>query len=139
MSFMTDLRDDAKSIISYGQQIRIRHYTGSVSNTGWDDNQTFVKSGTDVWTSGLLFPLNSQQSSNDAVLIERGFLKTSDKSCFVAGDTATTNVMKIGIGSPVSEEYSVIPKGVIAYPPNGEIVYKKLFLRYINLGSLTGE
>ena len=139
MAIWDGMLTDVKGIIAEGQQIRLRHYTGSVSVTEWDDAQTLTKSGNDVWTSGLMFPVKSTFGSQEAILLEQGKIKTSDKKMFIAGDIETTDTMKIGIGNPVATEYSLIPEGVLAYPPEGTIVYKKMFLRNLPAGSLYGE
>lgn len=136
----TTLRTDVNSILSYGEQIRFRHFTGSKSSTAYDDEQVLSKSGNDVMVSGLVFPIKSVQGSHEAVLLEQGKIKTDDKIIFVNGATETTNTMKIGInGSPPSEEYSLIPNGILAYPAVGNIVYKKIYCRYLPAGSLSGE
>lgn len=139
MGIMDGLLTDVKGIIEYGSQIRIRHFTGSVATTGWDDNQTLTKSGNDVWTSGLIFPVGAGRSSYNAVLLEQGKIKTDDKVCFVAGDVETTSIMKIGTGSPVTQEHSILPEGIIAMPSVGTCVYKKMYMRNLPLGSFVGE
>jgi len=131
--------DAIKTINSYGTTTRIKYYTGSVSNADFDDAQVLSQSGSSVWTSGLMFPVKSVQGSFDAVLLEQGKIKTSDKKLFIAGNVATSETMKIGVGSPVSKEHSIIPDGIISYPPVGNVVYKKIYMRELKTGSLAGE
>jgi len=140
MTIYSALLTDVKGIIEEGGiQVRLRHFTGSVATTGWDDNQTLTQSGNDVWSSGLIFPVSAGKSSYNAVLLEQGKIKTDDKVLFLAGDTETTAIMRIGAGSPIVEEHSVLPEGIIAMPPEGTICYKKAFIRILPLGSLSGE
>ena len=130
---------DVTEILSNGDQCRFRHFTGSVSATGWDDEQTLTKSGNDIYTSGVNLPFNRLEGSADAILLEQGKIKQTDLKLYVEGTIETTSTMKIGLGSPVGEEYSVVPDGIINLPPYGTPAYKKLYLRYLPLGSLSGE
>lgn len=139
MTLFDELKTDINGILSYGSQVRLKHYTGSVSDTDFDDAQKLTQSGTDVWASGLMFPVKSTFGSQEALLIEQGKIESKDKKIFVRGDIETTDTMKIGIGSPPSQEYALIPDGIIAYPPFGDIVYKKMYVRLLPTGSLIGE
>ena len=145
MSIFVDIRNDVKKMLDYGTQVRINLYTGSRSNTDYDNTTTLTQSGSSVYTSGLIFPIGNRgySNSNEAMLLMQGKIQMSDKKIFVAGDVETTNTMKISIGSPVgstTEHYSVLPDGVICYPPAGDISYKILYCRFLpNGGSLTGE
>ena len=124
-------------------KIRLKYYIGSVSNTDFDDAQIFTQSGTDVWTSGLVMPIKGIEGSHEAVLLQQGKIKTNDKQIFVAGDENLTSpaggAIKIGVGSPVVNEHSIIPDGIIAYPDTGEMVYKKIYCRTLSAGSFIGE
>jgi len=136
MSFMTSTREDLKGVLEYGQQVRFRYYTGSISTDEYDDAQTLTKSGNDTWTSGLALPITNKFGSSEAFLIEQGKIKFEDKKLYVAGDIETSALMKIRIGS---EEHSIIPDGVTNWPSEGDIVYKKLYCRTLPNGSLIGE
>ena len=141
---MTDifsqLRNDAKSIMY--NRVRLKYYTGSVSNTEWDE-MTLTQSGSDVWTSGLCFPVKASEGSDEPILREQGKVKMSDKILFVPGDTDLNELpngaIKIGIGSPVDAEHSIIPNGVFRYPAVGTATYKKVFCRELTNGSFAGE
>jgi len=135
-SLRTDFTNNVKS---YGTSILIQHYTGSVSNTEWDDAQALTGSGTDVWVSGMYFPIKATRGSTDAILLEQGKITQADKSLFLPGDTETTPIMKIGIGSPVTHQHSVIPEGIITHPMEEHAVYKKMYIRTLETGSLIGE
>ena len=144
MTIWTDLRSDVKNqMLIYGVQVRINHYTGSRSNTDYDNAPTLVQSGTSVYTSGLIMPISQKaSSSNEAILMQQGKIQSSDKKIYIAGDIETTDTMKISIGSPVgstTESYSIIPEGVICYPPAGDISYKIMYCRFLSTGSLSGE
>ena len=139
MTLYTDLQNDVTGILSYGNQMRIRYYTGSVNTTDFDDAQKLTTSGTDIYTSGLIFPISNKYGSQDSILLEQGKIENKDKKIFIRGDVETTNLMKRGLGSPSTEQYSIIPDGILAYPPFGDIVYKKLYVRFLPTGSLIGE
>ena len=60
MSFWDSLKSDFNNLVeNKGNQVRVRHYTGSVSDTGWDDDQVWTPSGADVWTNGMSFPVKT--------------------------------------------------------------------------------
>ena len=134
-----DVTVDVTEILSNGDQCRFRHFTGSVALAEWDDAQTLTKSGNDIYTSGVNLPINKIEGSADAILLEQGKVKQTDMKLYVAGTIETTPIMKIGLGSPVGEEYSIVPNGIINLPPYGTPAYKKLYLRFLPTGSLIGE
>ena len=137
MTLFTDLRDDMDAILYH--RVRIKHYELGPENEDFDDAIPLVQSGVDVWTSGLIQPVKALEGSKEAVLVQQGKLQTDDKIIFIRGDTETSTTMKVGIGSPVTQEHSIIPEGVIAHPPIGDIVYKKMFCRVLGTGSLSNE
>jgi len=136
--------DFSKFVKAEGTDIRLKYYAGSVSTAGWDDQQAFVQSGVDVWTSGVCLPILSMKGSNDAILVEQGKIKTSDKRFYVQGaismDAPAQGAIKIGLGSPTTVEHSLIPDGVQAWPPlTNDIVYYRAFGRELSTGSFIGE
>jgi len=137
----TDLRNNIDAI--FQDHVRLRFYTGSVSNSEWDDVQVLTQSGSDIYTSGLILPVRGLRGSNEAVLLEQGKIQTDDKRFYIKGNVSmavpTDGAIKIGAGSPVVEEHFLLPDGIEAWPPTGTIVYKKVFGRRLPLGSLTGE
>jgi len=142
MVWQTSALGDVKTILKYGGQVRINHYTGSVSVDKHDDAQKLTLSGSSVWTSGLVLPLTSLEGSEDAVLMQQGKIKTSDKKIFFAGDVEMTDTMKFSLGSPIgstTESFSIVPGGVSQWPGAGTAVYKKVYVRYLPTGSLIGE
>ena len=108
-------------------------------NADWDDAQALTESGTAVWVSGMYFPVKNTQGSTDAVLLEQGKITQADKTLFILGTTETTSIMKIGVGSPITHEHSIIPNGIYQYPMAEHAVYKKLYVRTLPTGSLIGE
>ncbi len=140
MTYLEQFKSDVANS-PYTQIIRIKHLIGSVSNTDFDDAQVMTQSGNDVYTSGICFPIKATRGSTDAVLLEQGRITQNDKKIYIAGDVATTDIMKIGLGSPVYQEHSIIEKGVISYPPtsNGDYIYKQMFCQELSNGSYIGE
>jgi len=134
--------DFQNNVEKYGTTVKIKHYSETYVSGSFDDNVTRTQSGNTIYVSGIILPVNYKdiQSSFNAVSTEQGRLQTTDKKIFIPGATETTAVMKFGIGSPTYTEHSVMPPGVTAVPPlDGQVVYKKVFLRVLTLGTLTGE
>ena len=144
-TILSKLKEDFdKFVKSNGTDVRLKYYAGSISTSEWDDAQGFVQSGVDIWTSGVCLPVLNLQGSNEAVLIEQGKIKTSDKRFYLQGDISmnapSQGAIKIGLGSPVIEEHSVIPAGIEKWPPIGkDYVYNKVFGRVLSTGSFIGE
>lgn len=120
-------------------KLRFKYFTGSVSPDSYNDEQKLTQSGSDLWTSGCIQPIKTVQGSNDAVLLEQGKIKTTDKKVFIPGTIITTGIIKIGVGSPIQNENSIVPDGDIPWNVNGSIVYKILYMRELPTGSLSGE
>jgi len=121
-----------------GTQCRIRYFNitpGSV----WDDEVTLAQSGTTLWTSGVIFSLNTRQGSSDSVLLQQGKIIDSDKKIYVNGSllfTGSTQSVDIQIGSPAGDLYTTIEDGGNVKEVEGLPVYKKQFIRRLT-GSLT--
>jgi len=136
----TEAQTDVQSIIrELGTQIRIKYYNFTINAGSYDDDYSLTQSGTDYWTSGVSQPLSNKQSSADAQLLEIGKLKMTDSKLYISGDVQTSGIIKIGLGSPVTEEYSVLQPGAEAWPIGTTNVYKKVYIRYLPNGSLMGE
>ena len=59
------LRNDVNQIISnYGQLIRFKYYNASGANSSYDDDVTLVQSGTSLWISGLVIPIDLSEVAN---------------------------------------------------------------------------
>jgi hypothetical protein len=136
----TSLRNDVSQIINEGNQVRISYYTLTDTGSGYDDSYKLTKSGSDIWTSGLIQPVKSPQGSFEARLVEEGKLTTNDSRLYLLGDIQTSGQgIKIGIGSPVSRLFEVLPEGVEAWELQNEIIYKKVMIRRLPTGSLINE
>lgn len=119
-----------------GTQIRLRYFSSTVGSV-WDDERTLSVSGT-VWTSGVVFSLNTRQGSSDSVLLQQGKLIDSDKKIYLNGSLITNgsiNSVDIQIGSPTGDLYTTIEDGGNIKEVQGLPVYKKQFIRRLT-GSL---
>ena len=132
-----NVKDDFNQMLAHGDQIRLKYFTISGATSGYDDDKAYTQSGTDVWTSGLVQPLDQSRGSADAVLMQQGRLLTDDIKVYVKGTEDTSGLWTIGIGSPVRREYAMADAGVIAWKYQGTDVYKKCYIRYLTSGSLT--
>jgi hypothetical protein len=137
------LRKDVEEILRNGTQVRIRYFDFSYgAGSYYDDDLTLSQSGTDFYTSGLIFPINSKQGSSEALLVEQGRLLDSDSKLYVVGTVETSGLFKIGIGSPqtsTSPQFAMIPEGINTYKINGSPVYNSIYLRQLTNGSLAEE
>ena len=144
MTIVSDLRNDFNEILKYGEQVRFKYYTvGDNFSDYYDDDTILIQSGSDLWVSGVVQPISSNQYSSDALLKEQGKILFDDKKLYVAGDIQTSGLgpIKIGMdGSPPTMEYQILEEGqVTTWGVNGSPVYKKLYVRYLNNGSFIGE
>ncbi len=126
-----------------GTQILVRHFSTSFGSV-WDDDVTLTQVGTDIWTSGIVLPIDSRRGSHDSVLLEQGKLINEDLRIFVNGSlliTGSERLVTIAIGSPppADRTFTTIPDGTIRAEIEGTPVYKKVFLSRLPLGSLLGQ
>jgi len=123
-----------------GKQIRIRYFNQTIgTGSVYDDDAVLTKSGNDLWTSGVVFPLSK---SADGFLMEQGLIMPTDTKLFVNGSLSFTGShlgVRIGLGSPISAEYTIISEGTQVYEAESIPIYKKVYLRLLPLGSLIGE
>lgn len=123
-------------IDTYGQQMRIRYYTLTYSGTDYDQ-EFLTKSGSDLWTSGVKQQVNN---SKDFRYIEQGKVLLDDSKFYFNGDiNLGSGTIKIGVGSPVNQEYKIIEDTTISFLLNGTKVYNKVFGRILINGSFVGE
>jgi len=140
MTIVSDLQGGATDALSYGQQVRFKYFTiGYGAGSYYDDDASYSQSGADLWTSGLVMPITNTQGSEDAVLIEQGKLLSNDSKLYVGGDINTDGVIKIGLGSPVEYEYSVVGQGITNWKVNNTDIIKKIYIRRLTTGSFIGE
>ena len=147
MGIQNTLSTEFENMISkVGKPIRIRYFsqeTGSV----WDDDVTLTEiTGSELWTSGVVLPLNNKQGSEDVNLVEQGKLRNQDQKLYVNGSLDFTGIgsnlkIRIGMnGSPTQiDNYTMLSLGGTPYKAQGTQIYKKVFIRRLPLGSLVGE
>ena len=143
MTLVGELQGDFNQILEYGDQIRFKYYNQSLgAGSYYDDDISLTQSGTDFWTSGIVQPITTTQFSSDSLLLEQGKILLDDTKLFVVGTTQTSGLapIKIGIGSPVRQEYQILQQGqVTEWSVNGSPIYKKIFARVLNNGNFIGE
>jgi hypothetical protein len=138
----TSAGEDFKQMLKeWGKPVRFRYFTTTLVSAGsaYDDDLTLATSGSDLWISGVVNPIDATRGSRDGVLVEQGRLKVDDQALYVAGSIQTSGAFRVGLGSPIIGEYRMVPEGVIAWETQGTEVYKKVYLRYLTTGSLHGE
>jgi|SRR3990167_2391812 len=138
MSFHNELGGDLNELFGYGTLVRFKYFNVAFPGGGsyYDDNVTLTQSGSDLWISGLVFPINSKQGSFDAVLLEQGKVRQNDSRLYINGSIGTSGTFQVGIGSPPAREYSVLPEGITAWESQGTTIFKKVYLRELSLGSI---
>ena len=141
MTIVSDLQNDFKQILKYGEIVRFKYYS-SVGTGEYDDDITLIQSGSDLWVSGMVQPIKNNQFSSDSLLLQQGKILYDDKKLYIDGDVQTSGLgpIKIGVGSPIIQEYRILEDGqVTEWGVNGSVVYKKLYLKYLTNGSFVGE
>jgi hypothetical protein len=141
MTILSEFQNDFNSLLEFGEHVRFKYYNQFFVNE-YDDDVSLAQSGTDFWVSGIVQPISNNQFNSEALLLEQGKILLDDKKLYVAGDTSTSGLsaIKVGMGSPVSQEYQILEEGQITeWDINGSPVYKKIFLRYLPNGSFVGE
>jgi len=143
MTIAGDAQGNFNKILAYGDQVRFKYYNQSIgAGSYYDDDTTLTQSGTDLWTSGVQQPISSNQYSSDSVLLEQGKILLDDSKLYILGTTVTSGLapIKVGIGSPVRNEYEILGQGqVTEWGINGTPIYKKIYARILNGGSFVGE
>jgi hypothetical protein len=122
-----------------GEWVRIKKYVIADTGSYYDDSYS-LSFDSEEWTRGMQQPVNGNRNSYEARLLEQGKITTNDSRLYMLGDVGTSGtILKIGIGSPVRMEYSVLEGGVEAWPLGSSLVYKKMYIRYLQTGSLDKE
>jgi hypothetical protein len=138
MVLSTDLRKEVDGFLSNGNQIRFKYFTTFYEEDDYDNPNT-IQSGTDLWCSGLIFPINLNKGSSDAVFLQQGLILPGDRRIYVNGSVNTSGIFRIGVGSPIINEYVLTSAGAVGEEVDGTFVYKCLYVRCLNAGSLTNE
>ena len=142
MSLKDDLANGMRSIISTaGLPIRIQYYSQSAGSV-WDDDVTLTQSGNNLWVSGVVLPLNVHEGQSEGLLVEQGKLLSNDQKLYMHGSILTVGSefkVKLGLGSPIEGEYSLIGPAIIAPEVQSTSIYRKVYLRRLTNGSLIGQ
>jgi len=139
MTIVEDFQTGVSEVLDFGKKVRIKYYNTNVLEDGYDDDVILTQSGNDYWISGVILPITNSRGSNDAVLLEQGKILTNDTKIYIEGTVPTSGVIKIGLGSPVEYEYSLLSEGVTKWEVNNTDILKKLYLRRLTTGNLLGE
>lgn len=133
-----------KIIDRAGIQIRVQYFTQVVDDV-YDDADYLVQSGTDLWTSGVVFPLSNRPGHSDSILLEQGKLIHTDTKLYLHGSLLLTGSelnVKVSVGSPINSDtnYSIIPPGAVSYSVSNVPIYKVVYIRKIGgTGSFANE
>ena len=123
-----------------GNVFRVRYYTETIGSV-WDDDRTLAKSGNDVYTSGIFLNIDATRGSADQILLEQGRIQYNDSKIYIGSQINTTSgalVFTIAISgaSSVEKVYKEITPGMIMPQYFANNIYKKLYVRYLDNGSL---
>ena len=147
MGIQTDLSTEFENMVDQvGKPIRIRYFSAEPGSV-WDDEVTLIEvTGSELWISGVVLPLNKVQGSEDVNLLEQGKLRNQDQKLYVNGSLDFTGIgsnlkVKIGMnGSPTqTDNYTMLSLGGTPYKAQGVQIYKKVFIRRLTNGSLINE
>ena len=131
------LRLDADRAISYGSRCRFKYYTRAYPGGGSHyDTGSLVVSGTDFWASGWFQPIGKSQNPFHQA---EGEIDRGDVHLFVRGTVDVSGLWKVGIGSPPRKEYSLVENGVQEMRMEDVVVYYRLAVQVLTLGSFIGE
>ncbi len=139
MTIISDFQNGVDEALKYGQLVLLKYYNTNVLEDYYDDDVILTLSGTNLWTSGVVLPINGTKGSSDAVLLEQGKILMDDKKLYIDGSVDTSGTIKIGLGSLNSEQYSLLSEGVTKWDVNKTPILKKLYIRKLLTGSLMGE
>ena len=127
--------DIANMIVKNGNRCSF-HYFSTTALSGNDyDNEILTGSITN-WGYCFVQPLN-RASASIATLVEQGQITYQDQTAYIVGSVTLQANMKIGLGSPNTNTYKILPDGIIPYilGSGSNPVYYKCFIRDLNLGS----
>ena len=134
--------DVNNTLLDTGQVVRLRHYQATFSGAAYDDGYV-TQSGTDQWLIANVQPVMAETAGADRKLYEQGRIRLDDRKFYFAGSVVFASGLdmtyKIGLGSPVFQEYKIVPAGIISWPISGVVVYHKVYVRELNTGSFAGE
>lgn len=132
MSVNNILEKGLKSIFKAGAfTTDITFISYSIPSGSYDDDTTQSVTGS-VTTSGLVFPVRSRFGSEEALLLEQGKLKTSDKVLYT-GSVNTSGNLLLDINGA---NFAIIPQGIHRWEVTDSTIYNKMFIRESTTGSL---
>ena len=127
----------AEGIQYLGEASRLRTYTRSYSGTDYDQ-ELVTQSGVDVWMKMIHYTVG--KSSTDRDYLEQGVILKDDRKVFFAGSLTINSFMKLGLGSPIRNEYGFIaPAGVQNWSISGVSIFTEAYIRRLTNGSFIGE
>ena len=115
-----------------GRPIMLQFYSQTVGSV-WNDEVSLVQSGADLWTSGVILPLDNSKGSADSFLVEQGKITNDDIKLFTHGSLLFIGndlKVRIQLGSENPLYYSFIGP-ITRTEVQGGPVYKKVFIRQI--------
>lgn len=130
-----------KAQAAFSQQVKISYFDMYGVDT-YDDAPNLVQSGNDLWVSGTVQSLDTTQGSTDSNLLEQGKLINNDTKVFINGSVMLTGSfyqVRVQLGSPTGDQYSLIPLGGINKQVNGEAIFKQIYVRRITNGSALSQ
>jgi len=127
-----------QAIIEWGQPLRVRYFTEAYDTGSYDDTVTLTRSGVELYISGVVQPLDSEEGSKDAILLQQGRVKQDDQILYLVGSIQTSGALQFGLGSPPAEEFGIVPNGIITWSVQGNEIYKKVYIRRLTTGSIFG-
>lgn len=133
------LRTSFGEALKFGHPIRIRYFTQTFPTGSVDSEVVLTQSGTDVYGTGVTQPIKTSRGTSIALLMEQGKLLDTDQILYVDNTVNLSGTLKLGIGSPVSYDNTIIPDGATAWNITGSEIYKKVIIRRLIGGSLYGE
>ena len=128
--------DIANTIVKNGNRCSFQYYTSTFSGTDYDNE--FITGSKLIWGYCMIQPLKASSAST-ATLLEQGRVNYEDKVAYITGSLSISANLKLGIGSPNTNTYKILPEGIIPYylGSGTNPVYQKCFIRDLNLGSFT--
>jgi len=136
----SDFKDGFSEVLKFGQLVRIKYFNQSYgAGSYYDDDVTLTQSGSDLWISGVVLPIDQSRGSSDSILLQQGKVLTNDTKLYIEGLINTSGTIRIGLGSPPANEYNSLVDGIIEWKVNDEAVVNKLYIRRLPTGSIIGE
>lgn len=108
-----------------GLQCVATKYFYTFNDSEYDDNPLKTITGS-ISFSGILLPVDSKRGSSEAMLLEQGKIKNTDKILYCGSINTSGTEIKFLVGNNF---YSLIDGGIITYEIAGVPIYNKMYLR----------